>query len=78
MFYIVEGKGLKIIIQAKIVGQQKGGESFGQKLQICLLLPPPLHPEAPVDAPGLAALPALSSSPASALREQGVQLGDFF
>ena len=28
--------------------------------------------------PGLAALPALSSSPASALREQGVQLGDLF
>lgn len=32
MFYIVEEKGLKIIIQAKIVGQQKGGESFDQKL----------------------------------------------
>ena len=44
MFYIVEGKGLKIIIQANIVGQQKGGESFDQKVQIFLLLSPPLHP----------------------------------
>ena len=50
MFYIVEGKGLRIIIQANIVGQQKGRESFDQKVQIfpsCFLLS---TPEAPVDA----------------------------
>lgn len=43
MFYIVEEKGLKII-QAKITDQQKGEESFDQKLQTFFLLPPPLHP----------------------------------